>query len=88
MERDVLTQNKIATFSVTVLKFLDLILILLGDDAAEERDVDSQILRQRVEAAHGSEVNQAVSGLLTELDRYTPYEDKENVFKGFYVILM
>lgn len=41
----------------------------LGDDAAEERHIKPELLRHRVEAAHGSEVNQAVSGLLTVLDR-------------------
>lgn len=40
----------------------------LGDDAAEERDIEPEVLWQRVQAAHGSKVNQAVGGLLTVLD--------------------
>lgn len=40
----------------------------LGENAAEERDVKPQVLRQRVEAAHGSEVNQAVGRLLAVLN--------------------
>lgn len=49
----------------------------LGDDAAEERDIKPELLRQRVEAAHGSEVNQAVGGLLAELNRNTSCGDQD-----------
>lgn len=41
----------------------------LGKNAAEERDVQPEVLRQGVETAHASEVNQAVGGLLTVLNR-------------------
>lgn len=41
----------------------------LGENTAEERDVKPEVLWQGVEAAHGSEVNQAVGGLLTVLNR-------------------
>lgn len=41
----------------------------LGNDAAEERDIKAEVLWQSVEAAHGSEVNQAVGGLLAVLNR-------------------
>ena len=51
----------------------------LGDDPAEERDVEPELLRQRVEAAHSSEVNQAVGGLLTELDRYASCGDQQRI---------
>lgn len=49
----------------------------LGDDAAEERHIKPELLRHRVEAAHGSEVNQAVSGLLTVLDRNSSCGDQD-----------
>lgn len=42
-----------------------------GNDAAEERDIKQEVLRQSVEAAHGSEVHQAVGGLLAVLNRNT-----------------
>ena len=49
----------------------------LGDDAAEERHIKPELLRQRVEATHGSEVNQAVSGLLAVLDRNSSCGDQD-----------
>lgn len=39
----------------------------LGEDAAEQRNIEPELLWQRVETAHGSEVNQPVGGLLTVL---------------------
>lgn len=50
----------------------------LGDDVAEERDMKLDVLRQRVEAAKSSEVNQAVGRLLTVLNRDPPCEDDKN----------
>lgn len=41
----------------------------LGEDAAEERHVKPEVLREGVEAAHGSEVHQTVGRLLAELNR-------------------
>lgn len=40
---------------------------LLGEDAAEERDVGPELLRQGVQAGKGSEVHHAVGGLRTVL---------------------
>lgn len=51
----------------------------LGDDAAEERHVELEVLWQVVQTAHGSEVNQTVGGLLTVLNWNTSCEDQETV---------
>lgn len=55
----------------------------LGDDTAEERNVQPEVLGQRVQTAHGSEVHQAVGGLLTVLHRNAPCwaESPLNTFK-------
>lgn len=44
----------------------------LGDDGAEEGDVEAELLGDGVQATHGSEVDQTVGGLLAELDGDAP----------------
>lgn len=54
---------------------------ILGDDAAEQRNVDLQVFREGVEIAHGSEIHHAIGGLLTALYRYTAYKETVDVVK-------
>lgn len=51
----------------------------LGDDAAEQRDVEPEVLRQGVQTAHGSEVNQTVGGLLAVLHRYASCGEQTHI---------
>lgn len=44
-----------------------------GDHAAEERDINPEVLRQSVEATHGSEVHQTIGGLLAVLHRHVSW---------------
>lgn len=49
----------------------------LGEDAAEERHVEPEVLREGVEAAHGPEVHQTVGRLLAELNRHASWEGQK-----------
>jgi len=70
--------HKLRVKSLTPTRALHVLFLQMnspGDNTAEERDIKPEILWQGVETTHGSEVNQAVGGLLTVLNRHASCGD-------------